>query len=156
MECRSKEEEQQLTISKRLLGMGASAAIIFAACGPGAPTTAPVVTQGPAATTAPVVTTAPATQAAKYIACVAFDTGGLGDKGFNDLAQKGLADAKTAGYETFEAEAQSSTDYAANVQRLIDKGCQTIVTVGFNQGAATAEKAIANPSVAFADRKSVV
>ena len=29
-------------------------------------------------------------------ACVAFDTGGLGDKGFNDLAKKGLEDAEGA------------------------------------------------------------
>ena len=89
-----------MTISKRLLGLTASAAIIFAACGQGAASVAP-----------------------KYKACVAFDTGGLGDKGFNDLAQKGLADAKAAGYDTAEAEAQGATDYAANIQRLIDQGC---------------------------------
>jgi basic membrane protein A len=134
-----------LAISKRLLGLGASAAIIFAACGPGAASQAPASGQatGPAATTT-------ATAAAKYKACVAYDTGGLGDKGFNDLAQKGLADAKAAGYETAEAEAQGAPDYAANIQRLIDQGCQTVVTVGFNQGAATAEKALANPKIAFA------
>jgi basic membrane protein A len=137
-----------LTISKRLLGLGASAAIIFAACGPGTASTAPA-TQGPAATTA--ATPAPATQAAKdWKACVAYDTGGLGDKSFNDLAQKGLADAKAAGYPTQEAEAANATDYAANIQRLIDTGCKTIITVGFNQGAATAEKALANPTLAFA------
>ncbi len=143
------EEEQQLTISKRLLGLGASAAIIFAACGPGTASTAPA-TKAPA-TTPPVGTTPPATQAAvKWKACVAYDTGGLGDKGFNDLAQKGLQAAKAAGYETAEAEATSATDYAANIQRLIDEGCQTIVTVGFNYGGATAAKALANPKVAFA------
>src|SRR5262249_10955202 len=87
-----------LAISKRLLGLGASSAIIFAACGPSGASTAP--TAGPAtaapATAAPA-TEAPATQAAKYKACVAFDTGGLGDKGFNDLAKKGLDDAGAAG-----------------------------------------------------------
>ena len=31
-----------------------------------------------------------------WTACVAFDTGGLGDKGFNDLAKKGLEDAGCA------------------------------------------------------------
>jgi basic membrane protein A len=144
-----------LTISTRLLGLGASAAIIFAACGPGtgsstAPTTAAATT--PPTTTQAPGTDAPATQGAAkdYKACVAYDTGGLGDKGFNDLAQKGLADAKAAGYETAEAEATSATDYAANIQRLIDQGCKTIITVGFNQGAATAEKAIANPTIGFA------
>jgi basic membrane protein A len=117
-----------LAISKRLLGLSVSAAIIFAACGPGG-----------TASTAP-----------KYKACVAFDTGGLGDKGFNDLAQKGLADAKAAGYDTAEAEAQGATDYAANIQRLIDQGCKSIITVGFLQSEATAAAAVANPTVAFA------
>jgi basic membrane lipoprotein Med (substrate-binding protein (PBP1-ABC) superfamily) len=81
-----------LAISRRLLGLGASAALIFAACGPGtgsstAPTT-PAATQ-PGATSAGGETTAPtqAGSAKKTVACVAFDTGGLGDKGFNDLAK---------------------------------------------------------------------
>ncbi len=85
-----------------------------------------------------------------YKACVAFDTGGLGDKGFNDLAMKGLNDAKAAGFETAFSEAQGATDYAANIQRLIDEGCQTIVTVGFLQGQATTDATLANPDVAFA------
>jgi basic membrane protein A len=149
MEGRSfMEEEQQLTISKRLLGLGASAAIIFAACGPGA-TTAP--TQGPAATTGAAATAAPSTAAgAGYIACVAFDTGGLGDKGFNDLAMKGLNDAKANGFTTFFSEAKGSTDYANNIQSLIDKDCQAIVTVGFLQADATNAAVAANPTIAFA------
>jgi basic membrane protein A and related proteins len=148
------EEEQQLTISKRLLGLGASAAIVFAACGPGTASTAPA-TQGPVATAAPG-SAAPGSPAAStsankdYIACVAFDTGGLGDKGFNDLAKKGLDDAEKAGYTVFFSEAQGSTDYEHNIQSLIDKGCQTIVTVGFLQGSATAKATLANPTIAFA------
>jgi len=143
-----------LFISKRLLALGATAAITFAACGPGA-SSAPTgagSTTGPVATgTAGTATEPPASSTAKdWKACVAFDTGGLGDGGFNDLAQKGLADAKAAGYETAEAEATGAGDYAANIQRLLDQGCKTIVTVGFNQGAATAEKALANPTIAFA------
>jgi basic membrane protein A len=139
-----------LAISRRLLGLGASAAIIFAACGPGTATSAPTggaQTQG--ASQAPA--TAGATPAAiNYRACAAFDTGGLGDKSFNDLAQKGIFDAQALGYLTAEAEARTATDYAANLQRLLDAGCQTIIAVGFNQGAATAEKAPANPTIGFA------
>jgi basic membrane protein A len=136
-----------LTITKRLLGLGASAAIIFAACGPGAslpPATGPAAT-GPAATT-PAETAA----AMDIVACVAFDTGGLGDKNFNDLAKKGLDDATAAGYTTHFAEAQGATDYSANIQRLIDQGCEAIVTVGFLQSQATADAATANPDIAFA------
>ncbi len=84
-----------------------------------------------------------------YKACVAFDTGGLGDKGFNDLAKKGLEDAAAAGFQTAFSEAQGATDYAANIQRLIDEGCKSIVTVGFNQAQATIDATLANPDVAF-------
>jgi basic membrane protein A and related proteins len=138
-----------LTISKRLLGIGASAAIVFAACGPGTATTAPA-TDTPA-TSAPVDTAAPSTAAAKTtVACVAFDTGGLGDKGFNDLAMKGLNDAQAAGYETHFSEAKGATDYANNIQTLIEQKCTAIVTVGFLQTQATIDAAAANPTVAFA------
>ena len=133
-------------MTKRLLGLGASAAIIFAACGPGASN--PPAT-GPAAT-GPAATTPAASQAAKYKACVAFDTGGLGDKGFNDLAKKGLEDAAAAGYDTAFSEATGATDYAANITRLVDQGCQTIVTVGFLQSTATADATALYPDVAFA------
>ena len=137
-----------MVISKRLLALGATAALFFEACGPGTSTT------GPASQGTPTQGTSsgpPATSAGTdYTACAAFDTGGLGDKSFNDLAQKGLADAKAKGYKTHEAEATTSSDYASNLQRLIDEGCQTIVAVGFNYGGAAAEKALANPTVAFA------
>lgn len=142
-----------MAISKRLLGLGASAAIIFAACGGGGATTAPTsgpATQPPAATTGPA-TPAPTTGAAKKtVACVAFDTGGLGDRNFNDLAKKGLDDAAAAGFTTHFSEAQGATDYAANITRLVDQGCTAIVTVGFLQGAATAAATALYPDIAFA------
>lgn len=138
-----------MAISKRLLALGASAAMIIAACGP-----------TPGATTAPTgggPTTAPGTQAptetttAKTtVACVAFDTGGLGDRNFNDLAKKGLDDAAAAGFETHFSEAQGATDYAANITRLVDQGCTAIVTVGFLQGEATAAATALYPDIAFA------
>ncbi len=138
----------------RLLSLGATAAILIAACssGGGAATSAPSV--APSESTAPSESASASASAGgggskDYTACVAFDTGGLGDKGFNDLAKLGLENAAAAGYTTFFSEAQGSTDYAANIQRLLDQGCKTIVAVGFNQGAAVAEKAVANPEVAF-------
>ena len=122
----------------RLFAIGATATLVLAACAPAAPPPAP--TEAPAAVAAP----------AAYKACVAFDTGGLGDKGFNDLAMKGLDDAKAAGYDTAYAEAQGATDYAGNIQRLIDEGCQTVITVGFTQGEATVAATLANPEINFA------
>lgn len=139
-----------MRISMRLMALGASAAIAFAACGGGA-STAP--TEAP--TTAP--TAAPPTEAPteapagkSTVACVAFDTGGLGDRNFNDLAKKGLDDAEAAGFETHFSEAQGATDYAANITRLVDQGCTAIVTIGFLQGEATAGATALYPEIAFA------
>ena len=81
---------------------------------------------------------------------MSFDTGGLGDKGFNDLAKKGLDDAAGAGFETAYAEAASSADFTSNIQTLIDQKCQSIVAVGFLQASAAAKLTLANPTVAFA------
>ncbi|MDP2350411.1 MAG: BMP family ABC transporter substrate-binding protein [Chloroflexota bacterium] len=140
-----------MQISRRLIALGAASAILIAACGGTAATTAPTAAPATAApaTTAPE-STAPESTAPEYKACVAFDTGGLGDKGFNDLAKKGLEDAAAAGFKTAYAEAQGATDYAANIQRLIDEDCQTIITVGFTQAQATIDATLANPNVSFA------
>ncbi len=145
-----------MQISRRLLALGATSAILLAACSGSGASTAPSeapASEAPAseapASEAPA-SEAPASAAAiDWVACVAFDTGGLGDKGFNDLAKKGLEDAEAAGYTTFFSEAQGATDYAANIQRLIDQGCQSIVTVGFNQAQATIDATLANPEVAI-------
>jgi basic membrane protein A len=140
-----------LAISKRLLALGATAAIVMAACGPGqsAAPTGGTPTNPPASSGTP--SEPPASSTAKTtVACVAFDTGGLGDRNFNDLAKKGLDDADAAGFETHFSEAQGATDYAANITRLVDQGCTAIVTVGFLQGEATAAATALYPEVAFA------
>ncbi len=147
--------------SMRLLSLGAAAAFILTACSSGgAATTAPSVAPTDAASEAPSESagaspSGSAVSGAGYTACVAFDTGGLGDKGFNDLAKKGLEDAEAAGYTVFFSEAQGATDYAANIQRLIDQGCQSIVTVGFNQAQATIDATKNNPEVSFAQVDAV-
>jgi basic membrane protein A and related proteins len=137
-----------LQLSRRLVALGAASAILIAACGGGASATPAPATDAPA-TAAPATAAPTDAPPVGYKACVAFDTGGLGDKGFNDLALKGLNDAKALGYETAYSEAQGSTDYASNIQRLVDEGCQTIITVGFAQGDATDAAVVANPDVAF-------
>ena len=152
-------------VSKRLIALGAASAMFFAACSGSGATTAPA-SAAPASvapeSTAPESTApgsgAPESPTADYSgwkACVAFDTGGLGDKGFNDLARKGLEDAKNLGFQIAFSEAQGATDYAANIQRLIDEGCNSLVTVGFNQAQATIEAVKANPDIAFAQVDAV-
>jgi basic membrane protein A len=115
-----------LAISRRLVALAASTVMVVAACG------------GTASPTTAV-----------FKACVAFDTGGLGDKGFNDLAKKGLDAAAAAGYATAYSEAKGSTDYAANLQRLIDQNCSAIVAVGYNQQGDAQKAALAHPKIAF-------
>jgi basic membrane protein A and related proteins len=145
-----------LHVSKRLIALGAASAILFAACSSGSATPAPASVAPSTApeSTAPESTAPESPEAGEslntdYKACVAFDTGGLGDKGFNDLAKKGLDDAAALGFQTASAEAQGATDYEANIQRLLDQGCQTIITVGFLQSSATAKATLANPEIAF-------
>jgi len=151
-----------LQVSRRLIALGAASAIFIGACSGGsatpAPTTAPSTAPSTAATEAPSTAAESPSAAAvntDWKACVAFDTGGLGDKGFNDLAMKGLNDAKALGYPTAFSEAKGSTDYAANIQRLLDEGCRSIVTVGFNQAKATVDATLANPDVAFSQVDAV-
>ena len=153
-----------MQVPSRLIALGAASAILIAACGGGSATTAPTTAPSTAPTTAPSAAASPAESMAAespsaaasqalntdWKACVAFDTGGLGDKGFNDLAKKGLDDAAALGFKTAYSEAKGATDYAANIQRLIDEGCQTIVTVGFNQAQATVDATLANTDIAFA------
>lgn len=148
-----------MQVSKRLIALGATTAIIISACSGSTPSTtpsAPAATQAPTeAPSAPAETqaapseTAGASQNTNWVACVAFDTGGLGDKGFNDLAKKGLDQAGQMGFTIHYSEAKGSTDYAANIQRLIDQGCQSIITVGFNQTQATIDAVKANPKIDF-------
>lgn len=142
------QEEDTLRISTRLLALGASAAILFAACGGGA-STAP--TTGPTGAQSAVPTGTPAASVAAFKACLVTDTGGLGDKGFNDNALKGLQDALKASYATEikNLESKKDADYASNIDALVADNCQSITTVGFNMGDATKAGAAANATVAF-------
>ena len=142
-----RKEEFPLHLTRRLVALGAASAIILTACG--GTSASPAAS---ASSTEPVASEAPGSQPAviDYKACASFDAAGLGDKGFNDLAQKGLEDAKAAGFLTTFAEATGATDYAANLQRLMDEGCQTIIVVGSEQEQAASEATLANPDVAFA------
>ena len=85
-----------------------------------------------------------------YKACLALDVGGIGDKSFNDSAYEGLLEAEAAGYDTQYSEAKTGADYAANIQLLIDEGCNSIIVVGFSQGEAVVAATTANPDIAFA------
>ena len=122
------------------LAVGLVAVFALAACG-GSDTASD--------TTAAVVDTTPA--APTGLACEVTDTGGVDDKGFNQIAHEGLLQAEASlGVTTEVLESATDADYAPNLQSFIDKGCNVIVTVGFLLADATKAAAEANPTVQFA------
>jgi len=109
-------------------------------------------TESSAAATAAASEAAPASEAAAPAgkACQVTDVGGVDDKGFNQTAFKGVTDAAAEfGLEAVVLESQAETDYAPNIQSLLDQDCQIIITVGFLLGDATKEAANANPDTKF-------
>ena len=79
------------------------------------------------------------------------DSGGFDDKSFNQIGKEGLdAAAKDLGVKANAVESQAETDYASNIDNLVNDGCNIIVTVGFLLADATKAAAEANPDVDFA------
>ena len=89
--------------------------------------------------------------ASDYLPCMVSDAGGFDDKSFNQLGKEGVDAAATElGSKTpIEVESQAETDYASNLQNLVDQGCNTIVTVGFLLAPAALESAKANPDLQY-------
>jgi len=95
--------------------------------------------------------TTPALPGEGILACQVTDTGGVDDKGFNQIAYKGLQDAEAQlGVEIDVLESTTDADYGPNLQNFADKGCKIIVTVGFLLTDATREAANANPDIDYA------
>ncbi len=88
---------------------------------------------------------------AGILACEVTDTGGVDDKGFNQISYKGLQDAEAQLGVTIDLlESTSDADYAPNLQNFADKGCNIVITVGFLLGDATKAAAEANPGTNYA------
>jgi len=133
------------------------AGLTLAACGGGA--TPVPATKAPAATQAPAVQpTAPAqvepTQppaAAKPKIGLVTDVGGVNDKSFNQSAWEGVQKAaKDFGFDAKFIESKQPTDYEKNIDQFATEGYDTIITVGFLMGDATAAKAKQYPNIKFA------
>ncbi len=78
------------------------------------------------------------------------DTGGLGDKSFNDLAYAGLVRAEEEfGVEIKAIESNEIADYRPNIDQLAQAGYQAIFTVGFLMTDTTTETAGDYPEVTF-------
>ncbi len=79
------------------------------------------------------------------------DDGGFDDKSFNETAHAGLMRAADElGIETNQIESHAESDFAPNVQAMIDDNCDIVVTVGFLLADATEAAATQNPDVNFA------
>lgn len=85
---------------------------------------------------------------------VAYDLGGRGDGGFNDLAYAGAAAAAEAqGAEVTEATAQETDtdqDRAARLELMAESGANPVVTVGYLYATALTEVAPKYPDTWFA------
>lgn len=87
----------------------------------------------------------------KFKACMVSDSGGFDDKSFNQTSHKGLVDAKKdLGIKTAQVESNSTSDYAKNLQSMVDAHCKLIVTVGNQLSDDTVTAAKKHPDVDFA------
>jgi basic membrane protein A len=86
-----------------------------------------------------------------FKACMVSDSGGFDDKSFNQTSHDGLESAaEKYGVQTAEAESTDPSQFADNIQSLVDEGCNQITTVGFLLGDATEAAAKKAKNVDFA------
>lgn len=79
------------------------------------------------------------------------DTGGDGDRGFNEYSLKGARDAATKnGIEFTYVASESTAMFERNIEKMIEEGADLIFTVGFALANATAKAAIRYPDRHFA------
>jgi basic membrane protein A len=144
------------------LTLFAGLAIIVAACGPGAATTAPSVAPSEAASVAPseAASEAPSVEpSAATVTCdtkikvgLVTDVGRINDKGFNQSAYEGMQAALAAAptcFETEYIETTSQSDYATNIAQFTDSGSNVVIGVGFLLGDALGDAAKANTDIKF-------
>ncbi len=82
---------------------------------------------------------------------IVFDSGGIGDKSFNDSANAGIQRAETElGTTSKKVDSKSAKDYETNLTALADQGCKVIFAVGFAQKDALAAVAPKYPEIKFA------
>ena len=79
-----------------------------------------------------------------------FDKGGLGDKSFNDSANRGLEAAKSKlGIKTKTVDSKSDSEYQTNLEALAEGGAQLVIGVGISMQKAVELAAKKYPKVKF-------
>jgi len=82
---------------------------------------------------------------------IVFDSGGLGDKSFNDSAWRGIQKAeKDLGITVSKVESKEEKDYETNLAAMADDGNDLVIAVGLNQGKALEKVAADYPDTKFA------
>jgi len=94
---------------------------------------------------------APQASAAGNI-CIAYDTGGLGDRSYNDATLAGVKKAQSQYSFTFESVVTDGTnaDRAKRIRTLTSKSCTTIIAVGAQYAKVIEPLAIEFPNTQFA------
>ena len=86
-----------------------------------------------------------------FSACMVSDAGGFDDQSFNQAGFEGLEQAKTElGITATEVESSADTDYAPNIDNLVQQGCNLVIGVGFLLEDPIQAAAEANPDTNFA------
>jgi basic membrane protein A len=93
---------------------------------------------------------APSEQFPDFKACMVSDSGGFDDKSFNQTSHDGLVtSADDMGVQTAEVESNAPSEFADNIQAMVEQGCQSITTVGFLLGDATLASAKKNKDIDY-------
>jgi basic membrane protein A and related proteins len=108
------------------------------------------VSPSSSSTTPPTTTAGPLPGKGMAIGVV-FDVGGLGDRGFNDLAYQGMKEANTTLGTNFYYEVLSSTsDTVPDMEALIAKHVNLLVGVGYDFDSAMVNESAKYPNQNFA------
>ncbi|KAA1421160.1 BMP family ABC transporter substrate-binding protein [Nocardioides humilatus] len=85
-----------------------------------------------------------------FKACMVSDSGGFDDKSFNQTSHDGLTNAVADyGVQSAEVESNDPSQFADNIQSMVDEGCNSITTVGFLLADDTIASATENPDIDY-------
>jgi len=122
------------------MGLAAFAGLMLVGCTP---------KEGPSATSSTGGSTTPNEKALKV--GIVFDSGGRGDKSFNDSAWAGIERATSElKIESIPVESKSEKDYETNLASVADKGADIVFAIGINMRTALEKVAPNYPDTKFA------
>jgi basic membrane protein A len=153
---RDEQEIQEDAVKRtaRIAAMGIIAALALTACGDredDGDGDSANDTQSSESTTEESSPTEAAEQFPDFKACMVSDSGGFDDKSFNQTSHDGLEGAASSyGVQTAEVESDDPSQFADNIQSMVDEGCNEITTVGFLLAEDTLASAKKNKDIDYA------